>query len=164
MHDTSDIFETDLTGLDWDAWCARTDDLVGDAGYTQPLGPRHAALLLERKPPTLLVSFEAHHRLHEVSATAQPLGWVMAKALGWSHLCLLSNGDTWFRDARVYGYFDQLIDDGFFDAFDQVIFYGAGPCGYAAAAFSVAAAPISSALGASSPLSASIQRSVRMRR
>jgi hypothetical protein len=27
---------------------------------------------------------------------------------------------------------------GFFDDFDQVVFYGAGQCGYAAAAFSVA--------------------------
>ena len=62
-----------------------------------------------------------------------------AAGLGWSHLCLLSRGDTWFRDALVYGYFDRLIDDGFFDEFEQVIFYGAGACGYAAAAFSVAA-------------------------
>ena len=39
----------------------------------------------------------------------------------------------------VFRYIDRLIDDGFFEDFDQVIFYGAGPCGYAAAAFSVAA-------------------------
>jgi len=39
----------------------------------------------------------------------------------------------------VFGYFDQLIDDGFFEQFDTVIFYGAGSCGYAAAAYSVAA-------------------------
>ncbi|MCW8843243.1 MAG: phosphoadenosine phosphosulfate reductase, partial [Rhodobacteraceae bacterium] len=48
--------------------------------------------------------------------------------------------DTWFRDPHVYAYFDRMADDGFFDEFDQVIFYGAGPgCAYAAAAFSVAA-------------------------
>lgn len=139
MQDSADIFETDLSGLDWDAWCARTQELVGETDHTERLGERHAALLLERKPQTLFVSFEAHHRLEESSDEAQPLGWTMAKALGWSHLCLLSNGDTWFRDARVYGYFDRLIDDGFFDAFEQVIFYGAGACGYAAASFSVAA-------------------------
>ena len=50
-----------------------------------------------------------------------------------------TKGDTWFRDNRVYGYFDRLIADGFFEDFDTVIFYGAGSCGYAAAAFSVAA-------------------------
>ncbi len=31
------------------------------------------------------------------------------------------------------------MDDGFFDEFDRVIFLGAGPCGYAAAAYSVTA-------------------------
>ena len=39
----------------------------------------------------------------------------------------------------VYGFFDQILDDGFFDEFDTIIFYGAGPCGYAATAYSVAA-------------------------
>ena len=33
----------------------------------------------------------------------------------------------------------SLVYDKFFDDFDQVVFYGAGPRGYAAAAFSVAA-------------------------
>ena len=32
-----------------------------------------------------------------------------------------------------------MVDYGFFDELDQVVFYGSGPCGYAAAAFSVAA-------------------------
>ncbi|WP_080458070.1 phosphoadenosine phosphosulfate reductase [Roseovarius sp. A-2] len=138
MHDSADIFEADLSGLHWEAWIERTDTLAGDDGYCQPLGDRHAALLIERKP-TLLVTFENFNRLSDTSNSAQPLGWSLAKARGWSHLCLLGNGATWFRDARVYGYFDRLVDDGFFDEFEQVIFYGAGPCGYAAAAFSVAA-------------------------
>ena len=51
----------------------------------------------------------------------------------------MSDGNTWFRDPQVYAYFDRLVDDGFFDEFEQVIFYGSGSCGYAAAAFSVAA-------------------------
>jgi hypothetical protein len=138
MQDGADIFEADLSGLPWDAWIERADTLAGDDGYCQPLGERHAALLIERKP-TLLVTFETFKRLPEISERAQPLGWSLARARGWSHLCLLGNGNTWFRDARVYGYFDRLIDDGFIDDFEQVIFYGAGPCGYAAAAFSVAA-------------------------
>lgn len=138
MQDTADIFDADLSGLDWAAWCERANELAGDDGYAERLGDRHAAVLIERKP-TLLVSFEAFHRLPTLSPQAQPLGWALTKALGWSHLCLISERDTWFRDKRVYGYFDRLIDDGFFDDFEQVIFYGAGPCGYAAAAFSVAA-------------------------
>ncbi|MAN98436.1 MAG: phosphoadenosine phosphosulfate reductase, partial [Roseovarius sp.] len=138
MQDNADIFDADLSGLDWAAWCERANELAGDDGYAERLGDRHAAVLIERKP-TLLVSFEAFHRLPTLSPQAQPLGWALTKALGWSHLCLISERDTWFRDKRVYGYFDRLIDDGFFDDFEQVIFYGAGPCGYAAAAFSVSA-------------------------
>ena len=62
----------------------------------------------------------------------------MVRQNGWSHLAVLSDGDTWFRSNHVYSYFDKMTDDGFFDNFDNVLFYGAGPCGYAAAAFSVA--------------------------
>jgi hypothetical protein len=138
MQDISDITRTDLSGLDWQEWLGQAEEAVGDAGYTQPLGSDHAALFCERKP-VLLVSFETFDRLDTLSDKGQPFGWTMMQALGWSHLCLLSRRDTWFRDALVYGYFDRLIDDGFFDEFEQVIFYGAGACGYAAAAFSVAA-------------------------
>ena len=67
------------------------------------------------------------------------MGWQLVKALGWSHLGLVCKGNTWFRDRHVVGFFDRLIDDGFFEDFDQVIFFGAGACGYAACAFSVAA-------------------------
>ncbi|WP_294611283.1 phosphoadenosine phosphosulfate reductase [uncultured Roseovarius sp.] len=137
MQDSAQIFDADLSGLGWADWCERVNDLAGEDGYCEPLGTRHAAVLVERKP-ILLVTFEDHQKLTELSPQAQPFGWSMAKTLGWSHLCVISDGDTWFRDRRVYGYFDRLIDDGFFDDFDQVIFYGAGPCGYAAAAFSVA--------------------------
>jgi hypothetical protein len=138
MQDKSDITAADLSGLDWQAWLDRAEKVIGDDDYMQPLGSDHAALFCERKP-VLLVTFENFERVELLSDRAQPFGWTMLDALGWSHLCLLSRGDTWFRDARVYGYFDRLIDDGFFDAFEQVIFYGAGACGYAAAAFSVAA-------------------------
>ncbi|EAQ27152.1 hypothetical protein ROS217_21537 [Roseovarius sp. 217] len=138
MQDNADIFDADLSGLGWAEWCERANDLAGDDGYAERLGDKHVAVLIERKP-TLLVTFECFSRLPDLSPQSQPLGWSMTKALGWSHLCLISAQDTWFRDSRVYGYFDRLIDDGFFDEFEQVIFYGAGPCGYAAAAFSVAA-------------------------
>ena len=52
------------------------------------------------------------------------IGWEFVRRHGWSHLCLISDGDTWFRDRKIWGYFDRLIDDGFFEDFDQVIFYG----------------------------------------
>ncbi|QGX98063.1 phosphoadenosine phosphosulfate reductase [Roseovarius faecimaris] len=138
MQSQADAFDAPLDGLNWTDWLSRMGGMIGDAGFVEPLGAAHAAVF-RAKGPVLLVSFENHDRVEEDSPKAHPMGWPLVKALGWSHLSLLSNGDTWFRDGQVYGFFDRLIDDGFFDEFERVIFYGAGPCGYAAAAFSVAA-------------------------
>lgn len=138
MQDSPGIFDSTLSDLDWTAWLERLDTLTETLGYAQPLGAHHAAVLVEQKP-VLLVSFETHQGITQRSSKAQPLGWSMAQALGWSHLCMVSDGATWFRDPAVYTYFDQLVDDGFFEEFETVIFYGAASCGYAAAAFSVAA-------------------------
>src|SRR6056297_1338220 len=138
MQDSPNAFDTALTGLEWSPWLEAAEDMVGEDGYVERLGRRHAAIFLDQKP-TLLVSFESRQSLAGLSRSEHPMGWSMVRALGWSHLCLLSDGETWFRDRTVYGYFDRLVDDGFFDEFETVIFYGEGACGYAAAAFSVAA-------------------------
>ncbi|MCR9146389.1 MAG: phosphoadenosine phosphosulfate reductase [Rhodobacteraceae bacterium] len=134
----SKALDTSLNGLAWPDWLERLAEATDADGYAESLGGCHAAIFVEQKP-TLLVSFEQFESIRVLSPEAQPLGWHLAKALGWSHLCLACQGETWFREGRVYGYFDRLVDDGFFEEFDQVIFYGAGACGYAAAAFSVAA-------------------------
>ncbi len=138
MQDSSALFEQSFEELSWPEWIEATRSVTDEYGYTEELGPRHAAVFLEHGK-TLLVSFEAHYRIEDVTATGHPLGWQLVQSLGWSHLCLASETDTWFREPRVFGFFDRLIDDGFFEDFDRVIFYGAGSCGYAAAAFSVAA-------------------------
>ncbi|AUQ53773.1 phosphoadenosine phosphosulfate reductase [Phaeobacter inhibens] len=138
QQDTLDTLDEDLSGLKPAQWQARMAALAEENGMYQPLGNRHFASFIDQGN-TLLVSFETIQGIHNLSDVAQPLGFDLVKNLGWSHLCIISNGDTWFRNERIYGFFDQLIDDGFFDEFDKVVFYGAGPCGYAAAAFSVAA-------------------------
>ena len=134
-----DMFNTALDSKTWPEWVEAIAAHTGEQEYVEPLGPQHAAIFVGKGTGTLLVSFESHHRIEDISDKAQPIGWQMAQALNWSHLCLACEKDTWFRDQRVFGYFDRLIDDGFFEEYEQVIFYGAGPCGYAAAAFSVAA-------------------------
>ncbi|MDU8926684.1 phosphoadenosine phosphosulfate reductase [Alisedimentitalea sp. MJ-SS2] len=138
MQDTPNTFDTPLAGLDKAEWLNRLADIADERGHFQPLGQKHLAAFVDAGA-TLLVSFESIQGIRTLSDTAQPLGWELTRALGWSSLSVISEGDTWFRDPAVYGYFDALIDDGFFDEFDNIIFYGAGPCGYAAAAFSVAA-------------------------
>lgn len=138
MQDAKNGFSSPLAELSTEEWLAQLEEVVGDEGYLQPLGPKHSALYIDGGQ-VLLVSFETIQDIQRASDDAQPMGWDMVSTLGWSNLSLISDGDTWFRDEDVYGYFDALIDDGFFDEFDTVIFYGAGSCGYAAAAFSVAA-------------------------
>lgn len=137
MQDGLENLDDDLSGLKPAQWKARMAALAEEHGMYQPLGDRHFATFIEQGD-TLLVTFETMQGIHNLSDQAQPLGFDLVKNLGWSHMCVISDGDTWFRDERIYGFFDQLVDDGFFDEFDNVIFYGAGPCGYAAAAYSVA--------------------------
>lgn len=137
MLDAPNPLNTPLNGLKKSAWLKKFEQISEETGFFETLGDRHIAGFVDEKP-ILLVTFESLQGIQTLSATAQPLGWDLARALGWSHLSLISDGDTWFRDESIYGFFDRLIDDGFFEEFDQVVFYGAGPCGYAAAAYSVA--------------------------
>lgn len=138
MQGQLDLSSVDLTGVRRGQWIAAISKIGESEGFAEPLGKRHHAVFVERGD-TLLVSFETLPGIEALSDNATPLGWNMATANGWSSLVLVSSRDTWFRDELIYGFFDQLQDDGFFDDFETVVFYGAGPCGYAAAAYSVAA-------------------------
>lgn len=133
MTDTADQPAPDSR----ESWLSMMERLAEDSGYFDPLGDRHFAFFVDESP-TLIVSFEA---MDDIRARPDqlPLGHAIAAAHGWSHLCLICDGETWFRDPRVYGYFDRLVDDAFFEDFDRVVFMGADVQGYAAAAFSVAA-------------------------
>jgi hypothetical protein len=137
MGDATFTIDSSLDGLSKDSWLGAVAQIAEEDGFFQDLGKKHHAILVERGT-TLLVSFETVSGLRALSAYGQPLGWDMVRNDGWSSLCIASHGDTWFRDPAIYAFFDRLIDDGFFDEFENVIFYGAGPGGYAAAAYSVA--------------------------
>lgn len=138
MTDLKKLLETPMNGLKKPSWLGKLQEISEETGFFEPLGKRHFASFVDMDE-TLIVTFESLQGIQALSETAQPLGWEVAREQGWSHLALISDGDTWFRDSSVYDFFDQMIDNGFFEEFDQVVFYGAGPCGYAAAAFSVAA-------------------------
>ncbi len=146
MPETFILTDKSLSGLKKSEWLAELSAIAGEVGQYQTLGPRHVMTCIDLAPhadatrdTTLLVTFETMQGIQLQSDIGQPFGWEMVRAQDWSHLGLISDGDTWFRAAQIYALFDQLTDDGFFESFDRVLFYGAGPCGYAAAAFSVAA-------------------------
>lgn len=122
---------------DRDGWLTVLERIGDDAGDFLPLGAHHWALFVD-EAPTLIVSFET---VDEARARPghMPLAHDIAARHGWSHLCILADGATWWRDPAVWRYFDRLVDDAFFEDFDRVLFTGAGMGGYAACAFSVAA-------------------------
>lgn len=138
MQVASNSIDTSLAELDTAGWKERLIAQAEANGMHQQLGKRHFATFIDRQS-TLVVTFETVQGIQALSQSAQPFGFELVRSQGWSHLCIISDGDTWFRNSRIYGFFDQLIDDGFFEEFETVLFYGAGPCGYAAAAYSVAA-------------------------
>ncbi len=121
-----------------EAWLSQLEELGEERGYYEPLGPDHSVVLTD-EGRTLLVTFETIRDIRNNSPLQEPAGWALTRQNGWSNLCVLAHSESWFRDRFVYGYFDRLIEDGFFEEFDKVVFYGAGMCGYAAAAFSVVA-------------------------
>lgn len=138
MEDRQLSFETDLVGLDTNAWLGEIDEVCEELGFFEQLGTDHFAGFLEAGN-NLLVTFENIDQARLNNVDAEPRGFAYARHEGWSHLALLSKGESWFRDAAVFEFFDRLTDDGFFEDFETIIFYGANAAGYAAAAFSVAA-------------------------
>lgn len=139
--DDADTRLDDPTGderlADREAWLAALEAAGDEAGYLQPLGAHHWAFFAD-DGPVLFVTFESAEQVR-ARDDGLPAGYETAQENGWSHLCLIAEGETWFRDEAVYRYFDRLVDDAFFEDFDRVVFYGAGMGGYAATAFSVTA-------------------------
>ena len=138
MNDMRLNFETEMTRLDQDEWFARLETLSDELGYFQPLGDNHVAAFLDAGT-NLFVTFESADYVQKFNDGSAPRGFHYAQHEGWSHLAIISKGESWFRDPAIYRYFDRLIDDGFFEDFDNVLFYGVHGGGYAAAAYSVAA-------------------------
>ena len=113
---------------------------IGNArGSYSDLGRDHGAVFVEKSNDVLFVAFETMFGIRSGSEHGLPLAFDICERRNWSHLTILAKRQSWFRDTSVFGFFDRLVDYGFFDQFDQVIFYGAGMCGYAAGAFSVTA-------------------------
>ena len=137
MTDHALAFTTDLKGLESQDWYPALEELVEDYGSYTPLGPDHVATFLDAGPK-LLVTFE-HATEIQGLPDAAPRGFAFARREGWSHLAIISKGESWFRDPAIYRHVDRLIDDGFFEDFEDVLFFGAQAGGYAACAYSVAA-------------------------
>lgn len=112
-------------------------DLAGSRGSMRALDPDHFVTFAPRGA-TLLVTFEEVDRTL-ARETGLPIAADFADDKNWSILHVAARRRSWFRSEAMFSYFDALADDVFFDEYDRVIFYGAGPGGYAAASYSVTA-------------------------
>ena len=139
MEDRQLAIETSLVNRDQNAWLGQVDDICEDHGFFEQLGDAHCAGFLQAGTQ-LLVTFENVEDVRKHNVDAEPRGFAYARHDGWSHLAILSFGESWFRDPAVYAFFDRLDDDGFFEGFERIVFYGGdGGSAYAAAAYSVSA-------------------------
>jgi hypothetical protein len=118
-------------------WTRAMDRVAEEEGYLEPVGANHFAFFYD-DGPTLLVTFDRAEDIRS-RPDRMPEAFRLAKSRGWSLLSVIADGATWYRDPRVFGYFDRLVDDAFMEDFDRVVFFGADMGAYAAAAFSVTA-------------------------
>ena len=121
--------------LDRAGWLSLLRGMGEDSGAFEALGDHHWAVFNE-DGATLVISFDRLEDIEALEPGKMPHIFGQATHNGWSHLSLISEGDTWYRDAAVFAYLDRLVDDCFFDNYDRVVFYGAGMGAYAATAFS----------------------------
>lgn len=107
-------------------------------GFYEELGDQHSALFI-RRGKTLLVTFENLDHVYQSGDTRMPWAFGYVESRNWSMLGLMAHEWTWYRDEKVFDFFDRLKAEGFFEGFDNVVFYGASMGAYAACVFSAAA-------------------------
>ncbi len=120
------------------AWQARLSEIGDKEGFYESLGAQHTALYVERGK-TLVVTFDNLDHVYERNEDRMPWGFAYTETKGWSVLGLMAHDWTWYRDPKVFDFFDKLKADGYFDQFEKVVFYGASMGAYAACVFSSAA-------------------------
>ncbi|MBV0911494.1 phosphoadenosine phosphosulfate reductase [Anianabacter salinae] len=119
------------------ALLARISEVEAPRRFLRTLGAHHHAAFAQGSE-TLVVTFEDSAAV-AAEEDALPLAHTLREAFGWSALSLLADRRDWFRAQAVYDFFDEMTEKGLFDAFDRVLFYGAGTSGHAACAYSVSA-------------------------
>jgi len=111
---------------------------MGRDGFQHRLDAEHTVTFVSRGR-NLLVTFEKLEDTLTSGESGRPLGMDFVEDKNWSLMHFSASCDSWFRRQAVYGFLDRMVDEAFFEEFDQITFYGSGMCGYAAAAFSVVA-------------------------
>ena len=119
-------------------WADTLAEMGEERGFFRQLGDQHNALYI-KGDKTLVVTFDNLDDVRQNVEDRMPWGSQFISSRGWSSLGIGAHGWTWYRDEAVHDFFDELRDTGFFDQFDNVVFYGTSMAGYAATVFCAAA-------------------------
>lgn len=142
----SRLFTSDKTGMSKDnehiqdelggvpAWYREIFPAGSFDGFYQKMGP-HSAVFVDRGTHQLVVSFdnlaEAGNPRYDREAWAAKF----CADNGWSHLGVLAQPPSWFRDKTLIQFMEHLRDSAFFRRFDRVTFCGTSMGGFGALAF-----------------------------
>lgn len=105
-------------------------------GHFHGIGDNHSVLFVDQSP-NLIVTFEDASKIEPTSNEAQLMGVQLLEGNDHSLLSIISHEESPFHEPALFHYFDRLVDDGFFEDFDKVLFLGCDLGAYAAAAYSV---------------------------
>ena len=138
IDETPPLTLPDLSELNRVDWSQSLRGYVESVGDYIELDAHHHVLQVG-DGDRLLVTFESAADIRSNQDLGMPYGLLLAQKLNVTVMTIVCLKPTWFRAKPVYDFFDALTDQGVFDDFEHVCFYGVGLGGYAAAAFSVAA-------------------------
>ncbi|SHI59179.1 Glycosyl transferase family 2 [Shimia gijangensis] len=96
---------------------------------------RHTLMFVERPVNRLLVTFDNLSNVGDTSIAREPWAFKFARDINVSHLGIMANVGDWYRDPDLIDRMQTLVDDGFFDGYDRVIFAGVSMGGFAAITF-----------------------------
>jgi hypothetical protein len=99
-------------------------------GFFRDLG-RHFATYSARGK-TCIVSFD-NMKSRDANPPRYPWGYQFCAKNNYSQLgIMMTRRNDWFRQKPLADFFDELKETGFFEQFDNVVFYGSSMGGYAA--------------------------------
>lgn len=85
-----------------------------------------------------VVTFD-NMKSREIKPPRYPWGYGVMEENNYSHLgVMMSRRNDWFRHEQLWDFFDELSETGFFDQFENVVFYGSSMGGYGALTYSSA--------------------------
>ncbi len=115
-------------------WFAEINLGAANEGFYARL-KHHAVVCIRRDPKRLAVTFDNLSSVNDTSIDREPWAYRFVRNNGYTHLSVMARRKDWYRDRQLISYLEELAADGFFAAFERVIFSGTSMGGFAALAF-----------------------------